>query len=117
MDPTNDDEPIESILSEVKAAQAKIVEAEFRVEAIEYRLLNQTGAISPQALLKVPMYNDYLPEELREEKKQLRDEEKQLRDEEKQLRDEKLILLKSQGKPSYLTCLERILFSSSRHVE
>ena len=103
MDPTNDDEPIESILSEVKAAQAKIVEAEFRVEAIEYRLLNQTGAISPQALLKVPMYNDYLPEELREEKKQLR--------------DEKLILLKSQGKPSYLTCLERILFSSSRHVE
>ena len=103
MDPTNDDEPIESILSEVKAAQAKIVEAEFRVEAIEYRLLNQTGAISPQALLKVPMYNDYLPEELREEKKQLR--------------DEKLILLKSQGKLSYLTCLERILFSSSRHVE
>ena len=103
MDPTNDDEPIESILSEVKAAQAKIVEAEFRVEAIEYRLLNQTGSISPQALLKVPMYNDYLPEELREEKKQLR--------------DEKLILLKSQGKPSYLTCLERILFSSSRHVE
>ena len=103
MDPTNDDEPIESILSEVKAAQAKIVEAEFRVEAIEYRLLNQTGAISPQALLKVPMYNDYLPEELREEKKQLQ--------------DEKLILFKSQGKPSYLTCLERILFSSSRHVE
>ena len=103
MDPTNDDEPIESILSEVKAAQAKIVEAEFRVEAIEYRLLNQTGAISPQALLKVPMYNDYLPEELREEKKQLR--------------DEKLILLKSQGKPRNLTCLERILFSSSRHVE
>ena len=103
MDPTNDDEPIESILSEVKAAQAKIVEAEFRVEAIEYRLLNQTGAISPQALLKVPMYNDYLPEELREEKRQLQ--------------DEKLILLKSQGKPSYLTCLERILFSSSRHVE
>ena len=103
MDPTNDDEPIESILSEVKAAQAKIVEAEFRVEAIEYRLLNQTGAISPQALLKVPMYNDYLPEELREEKRQLR--------------EEKLILLKSQGKPSYLTCLERILFSSSRHVE
>ena len=103
MDPTNDDEPTESILSEVKAAQAKMVEAEFRFEAIEYRLLNQTGAISPQALLKVPMYNDYLPEKLREEKKQLR--------------DEKLILLKSQGKPSYLTCLERILFSSSRHVE
>ena len=110
MDPTNDDEPIESILSEVKAAQAKIVEAEFRVEAIECRLLNQTGGISPQALLKVPMYNDYLPEKLREEKKQLQDKKKQLR-------DAKLILLKSQGKPSYLTCLERILFSSSRHVE
>ena len=108
--PTNDDEPIESILSEIKAVEAKIAEVEFCVEAIEYCLLNKSGAISRQASSKVPMCNGYTPEELREK-------EKQLREKERQLREEKLIRYKTQGKPSYLTCLERILFSSSRHVE
>ena len=110
MDPTNDDEPIESILSEIKAVKKKIADVEIYFEAIEYCLLNQNVEISSKALLKVPMYNDYQPEQLREEKRQLLVKQSQLR-------EERLILLKSQGKPSYLTCLERILFSSSRHVE
>ena len=117
MDPTNDDEPIESILSEIKAVKKKIADVEIYFEAIEYCLLNQNVEISSKALLKVPMYNDYQPEQLREEKRLLLVKESQLREERSQLREERLILLKSQGKPSYLTCLERILFSSSRHVE
>ena len=117
MDPTNDDEPIESILSEIKAVEKKIADVEIYFEAIEYCLLNQNVEISSKALLKVPMYNDYQPEQLREEKRKPLVKESQLLVKQSQLREERLILLKSQGKPSYLTCLERILFSSSRHVE
>ena len=123
--PTNDDEPIEFNLSEIKALEAKIKEVEFCVEAVEYRLLNETGAISPQALLKVPMYNGYTPKGLQKERGQLKEklwhlrgEGLHLREEKRQLREEKLICYKTQGKPSYLTCLERILFFklSSRRI-
>ena len=34
MDPTNDDEPIESILSEIKAVKKKIADVEIYFEAI-----------------------------------------------------------------------------------